>query len=324
MPRTKSTVCVAHIKDVDGLASAALVKMATGSSVALADYGDLIDILSKIESGNEVFVCDLGMNETISKGFVSEIKRLSKECNVTYIDHHPLPPSLREEINNAGAYIINSPSECSGVLTYWHLRKKLPRRAALLACYAAVTDYMDDGPKAQEFIGGFDRQYILMEATILAFAIAYSGGNENFLSRVVDSLADMKPPHQIEGVVEFAQRHAEKMNELLSTIGRTGRSYGKFAYAESEEHSLGHVANLLIGEFQVPVGVALRRDPKNGLSEVSMRAHFKDKHHLGGIAGRIAKKLGGAGGGHAKASGLRIPTLRIPQFLELLKQELDL
>ena len=324
MPRTKSTLCIAHIKDVDGLSSASLVKMATGSAVALADYGDLIDIMSKIESGGEVFVCDLGMNEAISKNFVTEIKRLSKKGDVTYIDHHPLSPPLRKEISKAGAKVINSPTECSGVLTYWHLRKKLPRRAALLACYAAVTDYMDNGPKAKGFIGGFDRQYVLMEATLLSFALAYSGGNENFLMRVVDSLADMKPPHQIEGVVEFAQREAEKMNELLLTIGKTGKRHGKFAYAESEEHSLGHVANLLIGEFQVPVGVALRRDHKNGLSEVSMRAHFTDKHHLGEIAGRMARKLGGAGGGHAKASGLRIPTSRISHFLELLKQELNL
>lgn len=323
MPSSKRVTCISHSKDVDGQSSAALVKMATNADVYLTDYGEILSILPKVKEGNDVYICDLGMNETIAKGFTKEVRRLSAKGSVTYIDHHPLSEILRKEIIDTGAKVVNSPKECAGVLTYWHLRDKLPRRAALLACYAAVTDYMDNGPIAQELIGGFDRQFILMESTILAYAISYAGGNKDFLMRIVDSLAELKAPHQIEGVMEFAHRQAENINRLITTIGKTGRSFESFAYVESDEYSLGLVANLLIGEFQVPVGVALRRDPNNDVSEVSMRGHYKDKHHLGEIANRVAKKLGGAGGGHAKASGIRIPTSRIPEFIELLKKELS-
>jgi len=318
MPR--SVVCISHSKDVDGLSSAALVKMAANATIHLTDYGDILSILSKVKQGNDVYICDLGMNETIARGFVKEVRRLSSKGKVIYIDHHPLSNSLRKQINNAGVMVVNSSQECAGVHTYWHLKDKLPRRAALLACYAAVTDYMDHGPIARELIAGFDRQFVLMESTMLAYAISYGGGNQDFLMKVVDSLAELKAPHQIEGVGEFAQRQAENISRILQLIGEVGKSYKTFAYTESEEYSLGLVANLLIGEFQVPVGVALRKEPNN-FSEVSMRGHYNDKHHLGEIANTVAKKLGGSGGGHAKASGIRIPTPKIPEFLELLKQE---
>jgi oligoribonuclease NrnB/cAMP/cGMP phosphodiesterase (DHH superfamily) len=317
----RSVVCISHSKDVDGLSSAALVKMATNASVHLTDYGEILDVLPKVKQGNDVYICDLGMNEAIAKGFVKEVGRLSLKGKVTYIDHHPLSDSLRKEIANAGATVVNSPQECAGVHTYLQLKERLPRRAALLACYAAVTDYMDQGPIARELIGGFDRQFVLMESTMLAYAISYSGGSQHFLMKVVDSLSELKVPHQIEGVVEFAQRQAENMDSLLQSIGKKGKTYKTFAYTESKEYSLGLVANLLIGEFQVLVGVALRREPNN-FSEVSLRGRYDDKHHLGEVANRIAKKLNGAGGGHAKASGIRIPTQKIPEFLELLKQEL--
>ncbi|MBM3897807.1 MAG: DHH family phosphoesterase [Thaumarchaeota archaeon] len=318
---TRRVVCISHSKDVDGLSSAALVKMATNASVHLTDYGEILSILPTVKQGNDVYICDLGMNEAIAKGFLREVRRLSAKGEVTYIDHHPLSDSLRKSIADAGANVVNSPQECAGVHTYLHLKEKLPRRAALLACYAAVTDYMDQGAIARQLIGGFDRQFVLMESTMLAYAISYSGGNQDFLMKVVNSLAELKVPHQIEGVVEFAQRQAENINTLLQSIGKAGKNYNTFAYTESKEFSLGLVANLLIGEFQVPVGIALRREPNN-FSEVSMRGHYNDKHHLGEIANRIAKKLNGAGGGHAKASGIRIPTSKISEFLELLKQEL--
>lgn len=316
----KNAVCISHSKDVDGLSSAALVKLATNAAVHLTDYGEILSILSRVKEGSEVYICDLGMNETIAKGFVKEVRRLSSKGKVTYIDHHPISDPLRKEIADAGAKVVNSPKECAGVHTYWYLKEKLPRRAALLACYAAVTDYMDHGPIARELIGGFDRQYVLMESTMLTYAVSYSGGNQDFLMKIVDSLAQLKAPHQIEGVVEFAQRQAENISRLILSVGKVGRNYETFAYAESKEYSLGLVANLLIGEFQVPVGVALRKEPNN-FSEVSMRGHYNDGHHLGEIANRVAKKLGGAGGGHAKASGIRIPTPKIPEFLELLKRE---
>ena len=316
----RNVACISHSKDVDGIASAALVKMATGAAVRLTDYGDILDALRRVKAGSDVYVCDLGMNQAIARGFVKEVGRLSKHGNFTYIDHHPIADDLREEIENAGAKVINSPKECAGVHTYRHLQKKLPRRAALLACYAAVTDYMDHGAIAQRLIASFDRQFILLESTMLAYSISYGGGNQDFLLRLVDSLAQLKAPHQIEGVMEFAQRQAESMDKLMLSIGKVGRRYGKFSYVESEERSLGLVANLLVGEFQVPVGVALRRE-EGGFSEVSMRGHYKDRHHLGEIASKIARKLGGAGGGHAKAAGIRVPMSRIPEFIQLLKKE---
>ena len=91
---------------------------------------------------------------------------------------------------------------------------------------------------------------------------------------------------------------------------------------ETEELSTGNVANLLIGAFNVDVGVAYRHHKGDGVYEVSLRGLGNSKKHLGNVVSSISKSLGGFGGGHACASGARFPQENLKRFLLLIDDEL--
>ena len=74
----RKSYCISHGKDVDGIASASLVKMVTKSTVYLVNYDKIIKMLSNIDDNSEVYVCDLGMNDSIADDFINECKRITK------------------------------------------------------------------------------------------------------------------------------------------------------------------------------------------------------------------------------------------------------
>ncbi len=314
------SVCISHSKDVDGLASAALVRRARGSEVLLADYGDLIQKLQEVGNVKELYVCDLGMNPQIAPSFLDELDRLGY-ASVTYIDHHPLTIEMKKEIESRGVKLIHSVEECAGVLTYMSLKDSLPEEAFLLACYAAVTDYLDTQPAAKALIQRFDRQFILLESTMLSYALARRHSDQGYLKMIVDRLSTMEYPHRIEGVQRYAAEQAEVISCLASVIRKEGEMLQSFAHVKTDENSTGLVSNLLFGAFDTKVAFAYKVE-EDGVIEGSLRAAFDYGKHLGSIAQSLAEKMGGSGGGHARAAGVRFPASRLQEFLHSLDKEL--
>jgi RecJ-like exonuclease len=107
-------------------------------------------------------------------------------------------------------------------------------------------------------------------------------------------------------VPEAAVEQLNEVARLAERVKSEGKKIGRLAYMMTEQYSTGNVAKLLIGAFEVPVGVALR-SKEEGWYEVSLRGTSECRIHLGKTIARIAQKLGGSGGGHRKAAGCRIP-----------------
>ncbi|MCH8022684.1 MAG: single-stranded DNA exonuclease RecJ, partial [Thaumarchaeota archaeon] len=78
-----NSICITHGKDVDGLSSAAIVKMVTNSDVILSDYDTIISDLKRVEEVESLYICDLGMNDRTQEGFLKEVKRIRKFAKVT-------------------------------------------------------------------------------------------------------------------------------------------------------------------------------------------------------------------------------------------------
>ena len=205
-------VCVTHRKDVDGLASAAILKKVKSAKVILSDYEEIVDQLRNIRNVKELFVCDLGTNEKIFDEFLTELSRISITSLVTYVDHHPIKDEMLKKISEAGIEVIHSTGECTSVLLYLKFKEKLPKAAALLASYGAVTDFRDAQPIARRIIEAYDRQFILLEATMLSYAISYRGRDTKFLLKVVESLADMRYPHEIVNVLRYSRLQASRID----------------------------------------------------------------------------------------------------------------
>jgi RecJ-like exonuclease len=314
-------LCISHVKDVDGLGAASLVAAATGADVVLSDYDDLVDNLSRVPADTERFVlCDLGADNANLGRFLEELKRIAKGAEVTYIDHHFMTPATKARLKRAGVRVVHDERECASMLAYLTFKGSLPERARLVALCGAVTDYMDGSPAATRLMEQADRQFVLLEATMLAYALSRRGSKGGFPELVVSELAKMKHPHDIPGVPELAVEQLAEVAKLGERVKEHGKRVGRLAYMTTTEHSTGNVAKLLIGAFGVPVGVAMR-EKKPGWYEVSLRGTSQCKVHLGRAADRIAASVGGNGGGHRRAAGCSIPVSAAEELIAELARK---
>lgn len=324
----KSAVVISHRKDADGISSAALIRYMTGANVYLTDYGDMVETLSGVEAADQVHICDLGTNKNTFDGFFEELQRLRKTGEVHYTDHHPIHPNHAARLRSIGVDLYHSLSECAAMLTYGKYEQNFINspQMKILACTGAITDYMDLAPFAKKLIAKFDRQFLLYEATMLSFTIAEIGrGSQHSNSLLVDlaeKLSESKLPHEIPSASDRAQEYAAKSAELIQLVRKQGKKRTNFAYFMTKESSTGNVANFLIGAFDIPVGVALREE-EPGYYEISLRSTDESIHDLGKVIGAISAKLNASGGGHTHASGARIKSSQLDQFLNSLDEELS-
>ena len=119
--------CISHVKDADGLCSAALTLAARGGTFSLTDYDELIDELGRIPGdATELVLCDLGTDPSRFPNFRNRIEELTKKLSVTYIDHHYLSDEMKAELAELGIRIVHDVDECSSMLTYVTFRELLP------------------------------------------------------------------------------------------------------------------------------------------------------------------------------------------------------
>ena len=314
--------CMSHRKDVDGLSSGALSVAATGGEIILSDYDDLIQNLKRIpDDADRVVLTDLGADSADYPDFLAEMKRITKSAEVTYIDHHYMSEKAERQLRSAGLQIVHDTGECASILTYTTFKDVLPESARLIALCGAVTDYMDDSPIAKKMMEQGDRQFVLLEASMLSYALGEMEGKEGFPEMVVKELAQMKRPHEIPGVPEAAVRQLQKVTNLGDLVRKEGKKMGRLAYMVTTEYSTGNVAKLLLGAFGVPVGVAMKKK-QEGWYEVSLRSTSDAHIHLGTTIGKISARLGGSGGGHRKAAGCRVPVSKADEMLKALAKKI--
>ncbi len=313
-------LCLSHVKDIDGLSSAALVRAATGCDFLLVDYDSLFAALDNLPAGlGELYICDLGTDQSRFSAFAQRLEDLSEKVLVTYIDHHYLAPEDRAGLKRLPIELVHSERDCAGMLTYLHFKDSLPPEAAMVALYAAVTDYLDDSRNAKAIMETYDRHMIMLESSLLSYALAKNGKDPAYPRTLVTKLSEMRLPHQVPGVVEEAVAQADVVARLIKKVKTEGKILENVAYFETKQTSTGLVAKLLLGAFAAPVGVAYKRKAPDRV-EMSLRCTSKCKVHLGKTIGAIAAKHGGNGGGHARAAGCTVPA---SEALKVIR-ELDL
>ena len=312
--------CISHRKDIDGLASGSMSVAATGGELILSDYDDMVDNLRKVpDDAERVVLSDLGADSADFAGFLNEMQRIAKHARVTYIDHHYMSEAAKRKLRKAGVQVVHDVRECASMLTYRTFKDQLPERARLNALCGAVTDYMDDSPMAKKMMEKGDRHFVLLEATMLSLALGNRAEEAGFPEMIVSELAKMKHPHEIPGVPEAALRQLGREAALEEQVKAGGTKLGRLAYMVTTQYSTGNVAKLLIGAFDVPVGVSMK-EKNPGWYEVSLRGTSECRVHLGRTIAKVAGRLGGSGGGHRKAAGCRVPTSRADEMLQALSK----
>ena len=311
-------VNITHGDDSDGLICAALLRRLFGAEAILANYDDLEEALGRIEPDyDSLYITDLNLREAL----FPQIKRIREFATVTVIDHHPIEPTLSALLSSIGVKIIHDTADCASALVYDHFKEELEKDAIRLTAYAAVSDMFEEGPIASKLMDVMNRKFVQHEALLLGAAL----GNDQshiFKERIVEELSRYAYPHRISGVVESAIKQLEKIVRLKETIPGRARVIGRLAYMEcGDELSTGEIANIVMDTLLVPVALCWK--DQGNMVNISIRGERSLFEHLGDIAARLSKKHGGFGGGHARASGAKVPRAKLEAFIVDLTKELN-
>lgn len=321
------TICISHKEDLDGIGSAALIRQAFGGDSVLADYHGLmseIERASNDEKLKALYICDLGLSKKNQDQFVEIMTKLRKRrVAVTYIDHHDIDPAIKKQLEKIKVRLIHNVKECTSVLIYSSFKSKLRERASFLAACAAVTDYMEDRTISSKLLQIYDRQFVLISATVLTYNVVGHQKDGDYLLYLVDELADSKYPHQIPNSFEFAQIQVEKLADIMVKVKQGMKKMSNIGHMEILDSGAGGAVNFVLGLSGKDVGVAYKERVEHGVYAVSVRGASTCKVHLGKIINSLAAELGGSGGGHDKACGAVIPKAKIKVFLREFNKQLN-
>jgi len=319
-PKKTKIICLSHKEDADGISSAALVREAFGGDTVLEDYPGLMDALEKIKNDeklSKLFICDLGLSSKNQDEFIQILTDLrKKKVSITYIDHHDLDKKIIRALEKIKVKFIHDINECTTVQVYYAYKSKLSDHSAFVAACAAITDYMEDRPKGSELLQIFDRQFALINATVLTFNIVGHQKDPDYLLYLVEELSESKYPHEIPNTFEFAQIQVEKLASIVGKVKKSMKIMKNLAYMEVLDSGASGAVNFVLGLSGKDVGVAYKERVDHGIYAVSVRGSRTCKIHLGRIVNHLSTKLGGSGGGHDKACGAVIPKAKIKQFLK--------
>lgn len=308
-----TTHAIVHGDDVDGLTCGAFLKKITGCSVYLANYDNFESALEYVQPPTDtLYLCDLNIREELEP----ELMRIKEFSEINIIDHHQMSHELYERLIETGLNIILDSRDCAGVLVYNEFKEQLRREGARIAAYAAISDMFENGPLASKILAKMDRKFVQHEAQILTHALSMDQSIE-FKRKVMDALADYVYPHRIEGAVDLAVQCLEEMTQLKELIKEKAVIHGRLGCMEAEgEKSTGGIANLIIDALGMDVGISYKVYEE--YYNISLRGEKNLPEHLGHICKRLGAKYNGFGGGHKRASGVKIPKEELDRFLEEL------
>ena len=319
MVRTK-ILCVSHKEDADGIGAASLVRTAFGGETRLVDYPGLMKELEQLKTDETVkslYICDLGLSKANENQFIDLITYLRKKrVAITYIDHHDLDEKIKKKIQSLKVKLIHNTNECTTVQVHEAFKSKLTEHSTFVAACSAITDYMEDRPLASKLLQKFDRQFALLEATVLTFTIVTHQKDSEYLLYLVDELSEAKYPHDIPNAFEFARLQAEKIANIIQVVKKEMKTMKNLSYMEVTNSGASMVVNFVLGMSGKDVGVSYKLREDHGIYAVSIRGSRTCKYHLGKIVNELATQLGGSGGGHDKACGAVIPKEKMMLFLK--------
>lgn len=321
------TACLSHKEDVDGILSAVLIKAAfNAKTIILVDYPNIISTLDKLAAADflpkldRIFVSDLGLSKKNEGEFIDIVgKIISNGAKVTYIDHHDLNRESIIALKKIGVLLIHSVEECSSVQIYNKFKKKLKPHAAFFAAASSLTDYMENKPIASAIVSRFDRQFLMLESTVLSYMISAKQHDDEFLIELVNFLSGMKYPHDVEGGFSIAERYARKVSDAIKKIEGSISKSDNIAYAQNNSAlSASMIVNFVLGISEKPVAMVYKLKDEIDSYIFSIRGNKSCKVHLGRVVNQISSEVGGSGGGHEKACGAVVPREKLNQFIYLL------
>jgi len=181
---------------------------------------------------------------------------------------------------------------------------------------------MENKPVASKLLQMYDRQFALVNATVLTYNIVGHQKDPDYLLYLVDELSESKFPHQIPNTFEFAQIQVGKLAEIMSTVRKSMKVSKNLAHMEVLDSGASGAVNFVLGFSGKDVGIAYKERVDKGIYAVSVRGSPTCKTHLGKLVSTVSSELGGSGGGHDKACGAVVPKDKIKKFVREMNSRL--
>jgi len=308
--------------DSDGVASGALAvryyRDLKGEEVKVVftHPAGLWKDLNEFASENcDILIADVALAEDTYEKTLDFLNTVSRERDVVYVDHHPLPAGFK------GAQVeftfVHGLEASSSELTYKYLEGELGAEFSRVFLFGAIGDYLDETPFVKEWIEYWDKRSIYFEAGVLAQGLEASKKMYDFKRHVVEHLSKNRLPSSLSELLVRALIESQNEEEMRERVRRNLVKMKNVSYIVEPGGSLGRAANYARVYGGTPVGVAIQFT--DDLANMSLRS---DKRvDLNSLLRRVVSKFGGTGGGHPQAAGARVSRRALEDFLMLLDKE---
>jgi oligoribonuclease NrnB/cAMP/cGMP phosphodiesterase (DHH superfamily) len=313
-----TTFTIIHGDDVDGIICGAFLNRVLGGEFYLANYDNFENALDKVQPPvDTLYICDLNIRDSLEP----DLRRINRFANINIIDHHQMTPELLNKLIGMGVSIRLETGDCAAVLVYDTFKDQLGKEGRRLAAYAAISDMFENGPYIDPIMSKLDRKFAQHEAQLLTHALS-SDQTIEFKRMVMNELSNYSYPHRIEGVVKKAIQCLEEMTLIKENIPENSEIDGRVAIMEViGDYSTGAVSNLLIDTLGVDVGLSYKVN--EDYYNLSLRGEKNLKEHLGKLSKELGEKYNGFGGGHKRASGIKIPKNNLQLLISEFKNRLN-
>ncbi len=299
--------------DSDGICSAAIaLSIFKKARLFFTHPVGLVTDLGQVD-GN-LLVVDVALP---SKGYQEVVQELhnihEKGHNVIYIDHHPYPPDFTPE--GFPGELIHSLNASASELTFIRFKSCLDPDMSRVAIYGAIGDYLDRTYNIERLLEFWDKRLLYLESGLLVQAIESMGRNHDAKRELARYLSENNLPSGDEKIVKRAISETIVEEDMRKIIEEEAKVVGHIAYVMDLKWSLGKSAIYARAAKNAMVGVGAER--RKDFVDMSLRTPMEGLE-LNKAVIEIAGRMGGSGGGHAKAAGARVPADRFKVFLEEL------
>lgn len=302
--------------DADGICSGAIAySVFKDFHIVFSNPQDLPSILRKASNSfPKIIISDIAINSL--EEFIDAVDGLS--CEVTYLDHHPLPQ--KPDLSRLPVTFIHDENVCASELMFKHLREYLSQDMERVMLIGAVADYADDTPYVREVMDKWDRRTIYFEAGVLVNGLESFRKNDEGKEEILRFLSLGKPPSNHQGLVGAAIMNSFYEEEMRIRIKSSVRRIGEVSYVVDPKGPLGKAATYARSISGTIVGIAVSIEEKKADMSIRTASNHID---LNIIARKAASKCNGSGGGHRKAAGAKIPKDKLEEFLEYFSREVE-
>jgi RecJ-like exonuclease len=314
--RLKAKTLILTHGDSDGICSGALAKSAFPDSyVYFTSPVSLLDKLDLIEDVETLIICDIAIDERYCSELRSALEGLAKDCNLYYIDHHPLPKSCKKE-----EWFYHDTGVCSSELTYRVFEDVLSKEMRRVAIYGAIGDFCDNTLCVKDWVRDWDKRSLYFQAGALIQAIIHKGKEYEFKRTLLEPLSKNVIPSNIPDLLELAREAAINEEKIRRFVKEHVEILRNSAYVVNMNNSISKAAIYAASYGQKDVGIAAEYREKKGAYDLSIRS--RGDVDLNQILRSVAPKFGGSGGGHPVAAGARIPEDSLEGFLRAFDKKI--